>query len=60
MNWTVDLTVSYVPCPPEHAAAWWGAMRLLWQLSGRATAEQPYSTLLKPDQPVTANQAQSM
>jgi hypothetical protein len=34
VDWTVDLTVKYVPCPPEQAAAWWAAMKILWEMAG--------------------------
>ena len=34
MDWTVELTVKYAPCPPEQAAAWWAAMKILWEMAG--------------------------
>lgn len=33
MNWTVDLTVKYVPCPAEQAPAWRAAMQRLWEMT---------------------------
>lgn len=33
MEWTVELTVKYVPCPAEHAPAWWEAMRVLREMT---------------------------
>lgn len=33
MNWTVNLTVSYVPCPPEHTPAWQKSMQTLMELA---------------------------
>jgi hypothetical protein len=29
MKWTVELTVSFIPCPPEQAPAWRAAMLAL-------------------------------
>ena len=33
MNWTVNLTVSFVPCPPEQIPAWRRAMQALGELA---------------------------
>lgn len=45
MNWTVNLTVSFVPCPPEHVAAWRRAMSTLFAMYGGEPA------MLRDDDP---------
>ena len=34
MKWTVEMTVKYVPCPPEQAPAWRRAMEILQEMAG--------------------------
>lgn len=37
MNWTVELAVSYTPCPPEQAPAWRAAMETIRGLTAMNT-----------------------
>ncbi len=57
MNWTVDLTVSYVPCPAEHVPAYWAALREIMAMHtnvdrrGRtASGKTAYRPLIQMDE----------
>ena len=43
MNWTVNLTVSFIPCPAEHIPAWRAAMQALRELAMRGDNYPPES-----------------
>lgn len=34
VDWTVELAVSWTPCPPEQAPAGRAAMNILWEMAG--------------------------
>lgn len=39
VNLESDLRIEFVPCPPEHGAAWLAGARVLWGMMDRADQE---------------------
>lgn len=35
-----ELRVDHIPCPPEHAAAYWEGLRLAWKLMTELALEE--------------------
>jgi hypothetical protein len=55
-KWQAEVTVSCVPCPPEHVAQYWAGMRLLASLI-RPELEAIRNVPCPPPQPIKESPA---